>query len=135
VVRRAADHAAAVLDSVHPEQGPAAAALDRLLAAAWRELDRHSAMAAAAVTQLSPAALTRSHQAAQQRVRELVDRGRADGSFRTDLPAGWLVTSCFALIHACADEVRAGRLEPDAAQDVLAATIRSLLRRPAAGPG
>jgi TetR/AcrR family transcriptional regulator, mexCD-oprJ operon repressor len=134
VVQRAAEHAAAVLDSVHPERGTAAEALDRLLAAAWRELHRNSAMAAAAVTQLSPAALTRSHQAAQQRVRELVDRGRADGSFRSDLPAGWLVSSCFAVIHACADEVHSGRLDPAAAQDVLAATIRSLLRPPAADP-
>jgi hypothetical protein len=56
-----------------------------------------------------------------------VDRGQADGSFRTDLPAGWLVTSCFALIHACADEVRAGRIEPESALDVLTATIRDLV--------
>ncbi|HEU5416603.1 MAG TPA: helix-turn-helix domain-containing protein [Streptosporangiaceae bacterium] len=133
VVQRSAGRAAAVLDSVHPERGPASEALDRLLAAGWRELHRNGAIAAAAATQLSPAALTRSHQAAQQRLRDLVDRGQADGSFRADLPAGWLVTSCFALIHACADEVRAGRLDPAAAHGVLAVTIRDLLLRPAAG--
>jgi len=63
---------------------------------------------------------------AHERVRELVERGRADGSFRADLPAGWLVAGCFALIHACADEVRAGRIDAYAAPGVLIATVRSV---------
>ncbi len=49
-------------------------------------------------------------------------------TFRTDLPAGWLVASCFALIHGCADEVRAGRLDPASALAVLTTTIRDLFR-------
>jgi hypothetical protein len=114
-------------DAAQPDSGPPLDALHRLLAAGWRELGRNGEIAAAAATQLSPAALARSHGTAHQRVRELVDRGQADGSFRTDLPAGWLVTSCFALIHACADEVRAGRIEPESALDVLTATIRDLV--------
>ena len=127
VVQRAVDRTAVVLDAAQPDSGPPLDALHRLLAAGWRELGRNGEIAAAAATQLSPAALTRSHETAHQRVRELVDRGQADGSFRTDLPAGWLVTSCFALIHACADEVRAGRIEPQSALDVLTATIRDLV--------
>jgi TetR/AcrR family transcriptional repressor of mexCD-oprJ operon len=126
-VQRAVDRTAVVMESAQPDHGPPLEALQRLLAVGWRELDRNGAIAAAAATQLSPAALTRSHEAAQRRVRELVDRGRADGSFRTDLPAGWLVTSCFALIHACADEVRAGRIDPAGALGVLSATIRDLV--------
>jgi len=56
----------------------------------------------------------------------LLERGRADGSFRTDLPAAWLVTACIALIHACAQEVRAGQIgERDAAR-ILTATVRDL---------
>jgi TetR/AcrR family transcriptional repressor of mexCD-oprJ operon len=127
VVQRAVDRTAVVLDAAQPDSGPPLDALRRLLAAGWRELGRNGEIAAAAATQLSPAALTRSHETAHQRVRELVDRGQADGSFRTDLPAGWLVTSCFALIHACADEVRAGRIEPEGALDMLTATIRDLV--------
>ena len=68
---------------------------------------------------------------AHERVRELVDRGRADGSFRTDLPAGWLVASCLALIHAGAEEVRAGRIDPDGAFAVLMTTVRDLFTAPA----
>jgi TetR/AcrR family transcriptional regulator, mexCD-oprJ operon repressor len=135
VVQRAVDRTAVVLDAAQPDTGPPLEALLRLLAAGWRELGRNGEIAAAAATQLSPAALTRSHEAAQQRVRELVDRGQADGSFRTDLPAGWLVTSFFALIHACADEARARRIGPDQALDVLTATIHDLVSPPhPAGP-
>nr|MDQ2877169.1 TetR/AcrR family transcriptional regulator [Actinomycetota bacterium] len=89
--------------------------------------DRNGAIAAAAAAQLSPDALTRNHQVAHERVRDLAERGRADGSFRADMPAGWLVATCFALIHACADEVRAGRIDPGAAPGVLIETVRSVV--------
>jgi TetR/AcrR family transcriptional regulator, mexCD-oprJ operon repressor len=126
VVRRAVGHTAAALESARPDSGPPLEALERLLSAGWRELDRNGAVAAAAAAQLSPDALARSHQAAHERVRELVERGQADGSFRADLPAGWLVAGCFALIHACAGEVRAGRIDADAAPGVLIASVRSV---------
>ncbi len=73
---------------------------------AWRELDRNSAIAGA--VQLSPEGLRSTHDVARRRVHDLVERGRADGSFRTDLTSQWLVTSFFALMHAAGDEVRAG---------------------------
>src|ERR1019366_10617834 len=133
VVRRAVNRTAVALEAAQPDTGPPLEALERLLSAGWRELDRNGAIAAAAATQLSPAALTRTHHAAHERVRELVDRGRADGSFRADMPAGWLVAFCFALIHACADEARGGRIDPAAALAVLTATIRGILTAP--GPG
>jgi len=57
----------------------------------------------------------------------LLERGRADGSFRTDLPAGWLVTACITLIHACSDQVRAGQIDPDDAVRVLTTSVRDLV--------
>jgi hypothetical protein len=69
--------------------------------------------------------VTRTHQAAHQTVGALLERGQADDSFRTD-PAAWLVTACIALIHACAQEVRAGQIgERDAAR-ILTSTVRDL---------
>lgn len=127
VVRRVVGRSTAVLDEARPDSGPAPEALDRVLAAGWQELDRYGAVAAAAATELSPDALPRTHESAHERVRGLVERGQADGSFRTDLPAGWLVASCFALVHACAGEVRAGRIDPDRGLDVLTTTVRSLV--------
>jgi AcrR family transcriptional regulator len=54
------------------------------------------------------------------------ERGQADGSFRADVPAGWLVTSFFALIHACAGDVHAGWLDAGDAQRVLTLTVTDL---------
>ena len=126
VVERAVGTAATALAAARPADGPPAAALERLLVSGWRELGRHAPMAEAASAMLSADAMARSHQAAYREVADLVDRGRRDGSFRGDLPAGWLVTCCFTLIHACADEVRAGRISPADAERALVTTIRDL---------
>jgi hypothetical protein len=65
--------------------------------------------------------------------RLLVERGRSDGAFRDDLPAGWLVTSLLALIHAAAADVRSGILSRDQAAEVLLTTIPDLFAPPASG--
>jgi hypothetical protein len=59
VVGRAVRHASVALDAAEPSRGPAVEALDRVIAAGWSELVRHSTIADAAAEQLSPAALTR----------------------------------------------------------------------------
>jgi TetR/AcrR family transcriptional repressor of mexCD-oprJ operon len=127
VVERAVRHATVALEAAQPDDGPPLDALERVIAAGWRELDRNSAIAQAGAEQLSPAALARAHEAAYAQLRDFVQRGREEGAFRTDLPTDWLVTSCFALIHACGDEVRAGRLDQSRALEVLTVTLRDLM--------
>ncbi len=124
VVERAVQRAAVALQSAAPQRGSPVEALDRIVTVAWRELDRNSAIAAA--VQLDPAALKRTHDAAKRYVHDLVERGQADGSFRSDLSTEWLVTSFFALMHAAGDEVRAGRMDASAALDALVPTVRSV---------
>jgi TetR/AcrR family transcriptional repressor of mexCD-oprJ operon len=125
-VERAVRRTMTALEAAEPGDGPPVQALERMLAGAWRHLARYGAMSRAVAEQLSPEAVTRSHQAARRTVGALLERGRADGSFRTDLSADWLVTSCIAVIHACAEEVRAGRIsEPDTVR-VLTITVRDL---------
>jgi TetR/AcrR family transcriptional regulator, mexCD-oprJ operon repressor len=114
------------LQSVRPDGGPPAEALDRMLAAAWQHLASYQAMAAAVAEFLSPEAVIRTHQAAHQTIGALLERGRADGSFRTDLPAGWLVTACITLIHAYSDQVRAAQIDPDDAGRILTISVRDL---------
>jgi AcrR family transcriptional regulator len=123
VVERAVKRFSEALNGVKPEDGPPIEALKRVITVAWRELDRNSAIADAASRQLSSAALTRAHQAPQDRIRALIERGRDDGSFRTDLPAHWLLTTFFALLHASGDEVRAGRLDTAEALTALTGTL------------
>lgn len=128
VVERVVRHATAAIDAVGIDEGAPDEALDRLVAAAWGEIDRNRVVATAASEQLSPAALARSHAALHEPITALVKRGQAAGAFRADLPPGWLVASYFALMHACGEEVRAGRLDADAAVATLQATIRGAFR-------
>jgi TetR/AcrR family transcriptional regulator, mexCD-oprJ operon repressor len=129
-VARAVGQTMTALRAVGLDEGPPAQALERMLAAAWQHLARYGAMAQAVAERLSPEAVTRTHQAAHQTIGALVERGQGDGSFRIDLPARWLVTACIALIHACAEEVRAGRIDADDAVAVLTATVRDLFTGP-----
>lgn len=127
VVERAATGSTEAIDAAEPERGDPVEALERVIAAAWAEVDRHSALAGAAAEQLSPSALTRSHEAVHRRLVALVQRGRDAGAFRDDLDAHWLVTAWIALTHACAEEVRAGRLDAERAAAVLTVTVRDLV--------
>lgn len=125
-VERAVRQTMAALEGVGLDDGPPLQVLERMLAAAWRHLARYGAMAQAVAEQMNPEAIARTHQAAHRTIGALLARGQADGSFRTDLPAGWLVTSTIALIHACADEVRAGRIADEDAARILTVTVRDL---------
>jgi len=129
-VERAVRRTMAALQSVHPEDGPPVEALDRMIAAAWQHLARYEAMAAAVAELLSPEAITRTHQAAHHTVGALLERGQADGSFRTDLPARWLMTASVALVHACSDEVRAGHIDEHDAIRILTTSVRALFAAP-----
>jgi len=125
-VERAVRQTMAALQAANLDAGPPSEALERMLAAAWRHLARYGAMAQAVADHLGPDAVARTHHAARQSIEALLERGRADGSFRTDLPATWLVTACIVLIHACAAEVRADRIDEDEAAGILTATVSGL---------
>jgi hypothetical protein len=90
-------------------------------------LDRYRRLHEAAQRQLDPARLRHHHDRALARVEALIARGRAEGVFRADLPLGWQVTTFYSLVHAAADDVNAGRLDPGDAAHVLEATLLSAL--------
>lgn len=127
LVERAVRRTMAAIESAEPEQGPALPALRRLLTASWEQLSRHEEISHASAAELSTDAMRRAHEAARAVIRTLVDRGRREGAFRTDLPAAVLVTSCLALIHATAEGTRAGELDPDAAADTLSVLVTDLV--------
>lgn len=126
VAERTIGRAAAALADARLEEGPALDALDRLIAVAWDHLDRGGAIARAASDRLTPAARRRAHEALHAPIRALIARGQAEGTFRADLPVPWLLSSYFALMHACGEEVRAGTLERSDAVGVLQPTLRAV---------
>lgn len=85
---------------------------------------------AAGMRHLGTERMRAHHDQALDRVRALLARGRADGDIRTDLPADWLITTYYALLHAAAEEVNAGRLDPREAGHTVAATVTAALRPP-----
>lgn len=113
----------AALDAEETELGPADEALTRVIRSSWETIDRCGRLRAAALRALGEERLRRHHDPVLARLERLLERGRAEGVVRTDLPLGWLVTTAYSLMHAAGEEVDAGRLATADAPDVLAATI------------
>ncbi|GAA4539759.1 TetR/AcrR family transcriptional regulator [Pseudonocardia xishanensis] len=116
------------------QTGDARAALVRLLRATWRQLDAARAVLAAATQELSPERLWDLHKEPAARVERLVERGRREGVFRSDLPVSWLVAVVHQVVHGAAEEVAADRLDPDAAADVVVRTVLAVFAPPAEDP-
>jgi TetR/AcrR family transcriptional regulator, mexCD-oprJ operon repressor len=125
-VERAVARWTAAAERIEPDRGPADDALRRLLEMGWEEVSRSAHIADAAAAELSAETRHASHAGGVELMRRLVARGRAEGAFRTDVPAEWLVSAVFALIHATRDAVAAGDLDGEAAHHALLATVPDL---------
>jgi TetR/AcrR family transcriptional regulator, mexCD-oprJ operon repressor len=125
VIERAVARATVTFDEAESGADSAAEAFDRAIRAGWSELSRNAAIAEAAASQLSPDALRRTHEAGYGRLRRMVEAGMAAGEFRTDVPVDWLVSVCYALMHAAGDDVRAGRIDDATALHALTTTMRA----------
>jgi AcrR family transcriptional regulator len=132
LVERAVQRAMAAIESAEPDRGPALDALQRLIAASWKHIAHNEDIAHAAAAELSAHAMRRSHETARAVIGKVIERGRREGAFRTDVTTGWQVTTCLAMIHAAAEEVRAGELESSAALELLSTTITDLFAGPQA---
>jgi TetR/AcrR family transcriptional repressor of mexCD-oprJ operon len=128
VVAHAIARAERALDAVDLDSGPATAALARLATSSWDILDQHRQLMVAGHRHLGAERMRAHHDRVMHRVRDLVARGQAAGDLRTDLPTDWLITTFYALLHAAADEANAGRLDPAAAGETVAATVTAALR-------
>jgi AcrR family transcriptional regulator len=130
VVRRAITDTDAALSELALDTGPVEDALERMVQTSWPILDRHRKIRLVALNALGHEALRDHHDAAFRHVDQLIARGQDTGYFRSDLPRDWLVAVFYAVVHAAADEVDAGRLSSDAAADTLTATLLATLRPP-----
>lgn len=123
VSERAIDDVATALAAAEPESGGATDALRRVLAVAWRELDRLRALVAVNA-HLPREEFHRLHVPVLAQLAPLIERGQRDGAFRPQVPVSWHLAMLLAIVHAASDEVRAGRLP---AEDVEAAMIVTAL--------
>lgn len=125
-VGRALAQAMAALDEAAIDDGPPPEALVRMIRLGWPAFGQvwslHSALGTRA-----PEWVGEHGGGFLARVAHLVDRGRTDGSFRTDLPSEWLVAAFHGIVQAAGQEVAEGRLDPAIATDVLEATLLGVL--------
>jgi hypothetical protein len=101
-----------------------------LIESSWRLVEQSRSLLLAAQNVLSPARIRTLHAGPAERVQGLVERGRAEGVFRTDLPVSWLVGTMHSVMHNAADEINAGRLSVDQAAEVITATLLAAFTPP-----
>jgi TetR/AcrR family transcriptional regulator, mexCD-oprJ operon repressor len=105
-------------------------ALATLVESSWRLIGDASAVLEAAQAVLPPGRIRALHAKPAQRVEELVRRGQADGVFRTDLPASWLVSVLHHLLKGAAADISGGRLDPADAPHYIVTTVLAAYATP-----
>jgi TetR/AcrR family transcriptional regulator, mexCD-oprJ operon repressor len=128
VAERVISRGAKAIAAANPTRGEPAAALERLIEAAWGKLDRDRQLFAVGRAELSADALRRAHEQIDAPILALIKRGRRSGAFRKDLQPAWLLATYYALMHAAAEEVNSGRLASTDALPTLKRTISSAFR-------
>jgi TetR/AcrR family transcriptional repressor of mexCD-oprJ operon len=130
---RAIEDGDAILGAVDLDGDPRAA-MTRLIDASWRVVNQFRALLQAAQHTLPPGRIRTLHAEPADRMRRLIERGQADGVFRTDLPNSWLISVIQNVMHGAADEITAGRLESADAAGFISATVLAALSRPGDPP-
>lgn len=98
-------------------------ALRTLIESSWRLTATASAVLEAAQAVLPPGRIRELHAKPAQRAEELIRRGQAEGAFRTDLPASWLVSVLHHILKGTAADISSGRLDPSDAPRFIVATV------------
>jgi TetR/AcrR family transcriptional regulator, mexCD-oprJ operon repressor len=104
-----------------PRGRPMAGCL-RPLAASWQQVARHAQLTEAIGRILGERAAA-LHAPVEQRLSELINRGRRDGAFRHDVAVRWLLAVYFALVHAAGREVATGASTAGEAERSLLLTL------------
>lgn len=128
VAQRVIGRTVDAITASEPTTGDPAAALERIIEAAWEKLDRSLLLVASGRAELSAQTLRRVHEQIDAPLLALIRRGRRSGAFRKDLPASWLLATYYALMHAAVEEVTAGRLARGRALSSLRTTIGAAFR-------
>jgi AcrR family transcriptional regulator len=110
--------------------GEPVAALVRLIRASWQVVHRFRSVLAAAEAELPAHRIREHHDEHLARVTQLIRRGQRSGALRTDLPASWLVTVAYSLMHAAADECTAGKQTAAEGEQAVVATLLAALTPP-----
>lgn len=111
----------AALEAARPQDGPALAAMERVLLAAWQVIGRYRGLVI--VNQrLERADLRARLGPALAPIRALLVRGQRSGEFDPELPVEWLIGTLTDLIHGASRQVTAGAMDAVTAERALLRT-------------
>ena len=122
VADRALAETVAAIDAAELDEGRPAEALDRLVSASWRTLERYPLLAHIRAP-MTPEEEHTLHEPILERLERLIERGRQTGDFDRGAASAWLLAAFLGLAHAAADEVAAGRLSAEDASAALRISV------------
>jgi TetR/AcrR family transcriptional regulator, mexCD-oprJ operon repressor len=110
VMDHAVDQVAQAIRAAEPERGDPREALERVLAATWRQLSEFHSVLEININRLTAKELHRRHLPMTTQLVPLIERGQAEGAFRSDVSAEWQIAVVRAIVHAASTELQGGRL-------------------------
>ena len=129
VLARTIERADVILGATDTAGDPAEA-LARLVASSWQIVHQFRNILLAAQRELPAERIRGVHDPILRRVQNLIGRGQRAGTFRSDLPEQWLITTAFSLMHAAAEDTAAGRAKTDDAAGLITATLLAAFAPP-----
>ncbi|MEL7974379.1 TetR/AcrR family transcriptional regulator [Isoptericola sp. F-RaC21] len=130
LVREVVDRAMAQTDAALADldlDGDPRAALGRLLETTWHLTHRFGAIVIAGTQVLPPEELRRAHEGPMSRTRSVLERGRAAGELRADMPLEWQLSVIQAIIHGASAAVHRGEITADEAPALVRDTALAAL--------
>ena len=110
VMEHATAQVADAIRNAEPGRGEPKEALERVLLATWRQLSQFHNVLQININRLSAKELRRRHLPMTTQIVPLLKRGQAEGVFRNDVSAEWLIAVVRAIVHVASTELQAGRL-------------------------
>lgn len=111
-----------------PERGEPEEALERVLRATWKQLGQYHGVLALNISRLSAKELHRRHLPVTTQFIPLLERGQAEGAFRSDVSALWLIAVLRAIVHVASTELQAGRLSQADVERTMLTTALAAIR-------
>lgn len=127
VIDRITEEAVAAMDAAALDEGPAAAAILRLLDVSWRTFERYPLLLHPAATSTSQRESHDQHGPVLDRLERLIRRGQDTGEFDRRPSPTWLLAATIGLGHAAGAEVAAGRMPAGQAADALRHSVLRIL--------
>jgi AcrR family transcriptional regulator len=122
VMEHATGLVAQAIRDAEPDRGAPREALERLLLATWQQLSQFHNVLQININRLSAKELHLRHLPVTTQFIPLLERGQAEGVFRRDVGATWLIAVLRAIVHTASTELQAGRLTQSEVEQTMLTT-------------